>query len=55
VAIVTDPADYAVIAREMTSTKGAVGAETRIMLAKKPSHTLLNMMVQLVITLPALL
>jgi phosphoribosylaminoimidazolecarboxamide formyltransferase/IMP cyclohydrolase len=40
VAIVTDPADYAVIAREMTSTKGAVGAETRIMLAKKAfSHT----------------
>ena len=40
VAIVTDPADYAVIAREMASTKGAVGAETRIMLAKKAfSHT----------------
>ncbi|NBX00591.1 MAG: bifunctional phosphoribosylaminoimidazolecarboxamide formyltransferase/inosine monophosphate cyclohydrolase, partial [Methylophilaceae bacterium] len=40
VAIVTDPADYALIAREMTSTKGAVGAETRIMLAKKAfSHT----------------
>jgi phosphoribosylaminoimidazolecarboxamide formyltransferase/IMP cyclohydrolase len=40
VAIVTDPADYAVIAREMISTKGAVGPETRMMLAKKAfSHT----------------
>ncbi len=40
VAIVTDPADYAVIMREMTSSKGAVGAETRLMLAKKAfSHT----------------
>jgi phosphoribosylaminoimidazolecarboxamide formyltransferase/IMP cyclohydrolase len=40
VAIVTDPADYAVISREMTSSKGAVGSETRLMLAKKAfSHT----------------
>ena len=31
VAIVTDPKDYLVIAREMTSSKGAIGAETRMM------------------------
>ena len=40
VAIVTDPADYALIMREMQSSSGAVGAETRLMLAKKAfSHT----------------
>jgi phosphoribosylaminoimidazolecarboxamide formyltransferase/IMP cyclohydrolase len=40
VAIVTDPADYAALTREMESSDGAVGAETRIMLAKKAfSHT----------------
>jgi len=40
VAIVTDPADYAVLTRELESSNGAVGAETRIMLAKKAfSHT----------------
>ena len=40
VAIVTDPADYALIAREMQSSSGAVGAETRFTLAKKAfSHT----------------
>ena len=40
VAIVTDPDDYAVLVREMTSSSGAVGAETRFALAKKAfSHT----------------
>lgn len=40
VAIVTDPADYAVVLREMQSSQGAVGAETRFELAKKAfSHT----------------
>ena len=40
VAIVTDPADYAVVTREMQSSNGAVGAETRLLLAKKAfSHT----------------
>lgn len=40
VAIVTDPADYALVTREMQSSSGAVGAETRLMLAKKAfSHT----------------
>jgi phosphoribosylaminoimidazolecarboxamide formyltransferase/IMP cyclohydrolase len=40
VAIVTDPADYAVLTREMESSNGAIGAETRVMLAKKAfSHT----------------
>lgn len=40
VAIVTDPADYALVIREMQSSSGAVGAETRLMLAKKAfSHT----------------
>jgi phosphoribosylaminoimidazolecarboxamide formyltransferase/IMP cyclohydrolase len=40
VAVVTDPADYALITREMQSSNGAVGAETRLMLAKKAfSHT----------------
>ncbi len=40
VAIVTDPDDYAVLAREMASSNGAIGAETRFSLAKKAfSHT----------------
>jgi phosphoribosylaminoimidazolecarboxamide formyltransferase/IMP cyclohydrolase len=40
VAIVTDPADYALLTREMDSSNGAIGAETRVMLAKKAfSHT----------------
>ena len=40
VTVVTDPADYALITREMQSSNGAVGAETRLMLAKKAfSHT----------------
>ena len=40
VAIVTDPADYALLTREMESSSGAVGAEKRVMLAKKAfSHT----------------
>jgi len=40
VAIVTDPADYPALAREMQSSDGAVGAETRFMLARKAfSHT----------------
>ncbi len=40
VAIVTDPADYALLTRELESSNGAVGAETRIRLAKKAfSHT----------------
>ncbi|HSI96653.1 MAG TPA: bifunctional phosphoribosylaminoimidazolecarboxamide formyltransferase/IMP cyclohydrolase [Methylophilaceae bacterium] len=40
VAIVTDPADYAQLTRELESSGGAVGAETRLALAKKAfSHT----------------
>jgi phosphoribosylaminoimidazolecarboxamide formyltransferase/IMP cyclohydrolase len=40
VAIVTDPDDYAGLAHEMASSNGAIGAETRFMLAKKAfSHT----------------
>jgi len=40
VAIVTDPADYANLTRELESSGGAVGAETRLALAKKAfSHT----------------
>ncbi|MDR2220866.1 MAG: bifunctional phosphoribosylaminoimidazolecarboxamide formyltransferase/IMP cyclohydrolase [Methylobacillus sp.] len=40
VAIVTDPADYASLTRELESSGGAVGAETRFALAKKAfSHT----------------
>ena len=40
VAIVTDPADYALLTREMESSRGAIGAETRVRLAKKAfSHT----------------
>ncbi len=40
VAIVTDPSDYDVILHEMISSQGGVGAETRLMLAKKAfSHT----------------
>ncbi len=40
VAIVTDPADYAAVAAEMTASKGAIGAATRFNLAKKAfSHT----------------
>ncbi|MEZ0237785.1 MAG: bifunctional phosphoribosylaminoimidazolecarboxamide formyltransferase/IMP cyclohydrolase, partial [Methylophilaceae bacterium] len=40
VAIVTDPADYARLTRELESSGGAVGAETRLALAKKAfSHT----------------
>ncbi len=40
VAIVTDPADYAALTREMDSSNGAIGAETRVRLAKKAfSHT----------------
>ncbi|MES2554289.1 MAG: bifunctional phosphoribosylaminoimidazolecarboxamide formyltransferase/IMP cyclohydrolase [Pseudomonadota bacterium] len=40
VAIVTDPADYGQIVSEMGNSQGAVGAETRLMLAKKAfSHT----------------
>ena len=40
VAVVTDPADYAAILREMTSASGALGAETRFRLACKAfSHT----------------
>lgn len=40
VAIVTDPADYAALTRELESSQGALGAETRFMLAKKAfSHT----------------
>jgi len=40
VAIVTDPEDYEVLAREMASSNGAIGAETRFKLAKKAfSHT----------------
>jgi len=40
VAVVTDPADYAPLLREMASANGAVGAETRFRLAQKAfSHT----------------
>jgi phosphoribosylaminoimidazolecarboxamide formyltransferase/IMP cyclohydrolase len=40
VTIVTDPADYAVVLREMEASQGAVGLETRFELAKKAfSHT----------------
>ena len=40
VAIVTDPADYAGVLKEMAATSGAVGAETRFALAQKAfSHT----------------
>jgi len=40
VAVVTDPADYAVILREMQSANGAVGAPMRFKLAQKAfSHT----------------
>ncbi|HEX2826427.1 MAG TPA: bifunctional phosphoribosylaminoimidazolecarboxamide formyltransferase/IMP cyclohydrolase [Burkholderiales bacterium] len=40
VAVVTDPADYAAILKEMESSGGAVGAETRFRLAQKAfSHT----------------
>jgi len=40
VAVVTDPADYGALLKEMTSANGAVGAETRFRLAQKAfSHT----------------
>jgi len=40
VAVVTDPADYASLLREMSSASGAIGAETRFLLARKAfSHT----------------
>jgi phosphoribosylaminoimidazolecarboxamide formyltransferase/IMP cyclohydrolase len=40
VAVVTDPADYALLLREMASANGAVGAEMRFRLAQKAfSHT----------------
>ena len=40
VAIVTDPQDYAALTRELESSNGAIGAETRVALAKKAfSHT----------------
>jgi phosphoribosylaminoimidazolecarboxamide formyltransferase/IMP cyclohydrolase len=40
VAVVTDPADYASVLKEMASAHGAVGAETRFRLAQKAfSHT----------------
>ncbi len=40
VAVVTDPADYAPLLREMASTSGAIGAEMRFALARKAfSHT----------------
>ncbi|MDH4292720.1 MAG: bifunctional phosphoribosylaminoimidazolecarboxamide formyltransferase/IMP cyclohydrolase, partial [Betaproteobacteria bacterium] len=40
VAVVTDPADYALLLREMNSASGALGAETRFRLARKAfSHT----------------
>ncbi len=39
-AIVTDPNDYPLLTRELESSGGAIGAETRLMLAKKAfSHT----------------
>jgi len=40
VAVVTDPADYAPLLREMSAASGAVGTETRFNLARKAfSHT----------------
>ncbi len=40
VAIVTDPADYVAVVREMKASNGAVGSNTRFMLAQKAfSHT----------------
>jgi phosphoribosylaminoimidazolecarboxamide formyltransferase/IMP cyclohydrolase len=40
VTIVTDPDDYVFLGREMISSNGAIGAETRFLLAKKAfSHT----------------
>ena len=40
VAVVTDPADYAPVLKEMESSGGAIGAETRFRLAQKAfSHT----------------
>ncbi|MFN7087068.1 MAG: bifunctional phosphoribosylaminoimidazolecarboxamide formyltransferase/IMP cyclohydrolase [Burkholderiales bacterium] len=40
VAVVTDPADYDLLLREMSSAHGAVGADTRFRLARKAfSHT----------------
>ena len=40
VAVITDPADYGALLKEMTSANGAVGAETRFRLAQKAfSHT----------------
>jgi len=40
VAVVTDPADYAAVLREMSAANGALGAETRFRLAQKAfSHT----------------
>ncbi len=40
VAVVTDPADYATVEKEMKSTQGAIGHEVRFELAKKAfSHT----------------
>jgi phosphoribosylaminoimidazolecarboxamide formyltransferase/IMP cyclohydrolase len=40
VAVVTDPADYAAILKELASASGAIGAETRFKLAQKAfSHT----------------
>jgi phosphoribosylaminoimidazolecarboxamide formyltransferase/IMP cyclohydrolase len=40
VAIVTDPADYEAVLREMAAARGAVGLETRFRLARKAfSHT----------------
>jgi phosphoribosylaminoimidazolecarboxamide formyltransferase/IMP cyclohydrolase len=40
VAVLTDPADYAVVEKEMVSTQGAIGQDIRFELAKKAfSHT----------------
>ncbi len=40
VTVVTDPADYAPVLKEMATSAGAVGAETRLLLAQKAfSHT----------------
>lgn len=40
VAVVTDPADYAPLLKEMAAANGAIGAETRFRLARKAfSHT----------------
>jgi phosphoribosylaminoimidazolecarboxamide formyltransferase/IMP cyclohydrolase len=42
VAVVTDPADYEAVLKEMASAAGALGAETRLRLAQKAfSHTAL--------------